>query len=339
MGRVYRHRAMRRSLRTGVLCYREQRRRPGPLDRVQRGWLEPGSHRRAAARSRDLGCRDDAEQSAAAGRVAVATAPNRANRCDDLELHCDLRCFVVRARRFGNSRRRVMLSGALTVTYALLKRRVLDFEFVLGRTLVVATVSLIVVDAVLFRKRHEDERALKDFATEAQYVTEPVALLDRTIKMVRLHTDARSAAILTNVNGSYVVERSFGDGITHAVPENDPTILALKAWHKPIDPHRYDTGLRGALALPMISRSRLTGILLLGERAGGEAYAPDEVEALSQFARGVGSSLDALTGGDAESIGALRETLASAVATLDATMRALPDAIASRLQSGVTRPA
>ena len=44
----------------------------------------------------------------------------------------------------------------------------------------------------------------------------------------------------------------------------------------------------------MLARGRLLGILLLGERAGGEAYAPDEVEALSQFAHGVGSALDAL---------------------------------------------
>ena len=95
----------------------------------------------------------------------------------------------------------------------------------------------------------------------------------------------------------------------------------------------YGTRLSGALALPMLSRGRLLGILVLGERAGGEAYAPDEVEALSQFARGVGSSLDALAGADADSIHALRETIARAVATLDATMRSLPESIASRLQA------
>lgn len=102
-----------------------------------------------------------------------------------------------------------LLLGAVAVTYALLKRRVLDFEFVLSRTLIVTIVSLIVVaafvllewllgsvlagvshatslaanaalalvlglslryihmrvdviiDAVLFRKRHEDERAAR----------------------------------------------------------------------------------------------------------------------------------------------------------------------------------
>lgn len=77
--------------------------------------------------------------------------------------------------------------------------------------------------------------------------------------------------------------------------ENDEAILALKTWHKPIDPHRYGTALRAALVLPMLARGRLYEVLLLGERAGGEAYAPDEVEALSQLANGVGPALAALS--------------------------------------------
>ena len=36
-------------------------------------------------------------------------------------------------------------------------------------------------------------------------------------------------------------------------------------------------------------------MLLPGERAGSEAYAPDEVAALSQFAHGVGSALDVVS--------------------------------------------
>jgi len=42
--------------------------------------------------------------------------------------------------------------------------------------------------------------------------------------------------------------------------------------------------MRGALAPPMLARGRLLGAIVLGERIGGEAYAPDEIEALLQFA-------------------------------------------------------
>ena len=234
-----------------------------------------------------------------------------------------------------------MLVGAFTVTYALLKRRVLDFEFVVNQALVVATVSIIVVasfvllewilgtalagvshatgliangalalilglslnpihkrvdglvDSLLFQKRHQDERALREFSKEAAYVTESDALFDQAIATVQRHTDARSAALLLDGHGAYAAVRSFGDAPPE-IGENDGAILALKAWHKPLDPHRYATGLEGALAFPMLVRGRLLGVLLLGERAGGEAYAPDEVEALAQVAHGVGTAIDGL---------------------------------------------
>lgn len=274
----------------------------------------------------------------------------------------------------------IMVLGATLVTYALLKRRVLDFEFVLGRTLVVAAVSLIVVsafvilewllgtvvsgaghltglvangvlalvlgvslryihrrvdalvDATLFRKRHDDERALLAFSQEAAYVTESGALLDQAIEKIARHTDARNAALLLDGGGSYVAVRAFGDGVAVSVSENDGAILALKTWHKPLDPHRYTSTMRGALALPMIARGRLWGILLLGERAGGEAYAPDEVQALSEFAHGVGSALDALSRDGTASFDGLRESIAS----LSEAIASLPRAITAELRNSAT---
>ncbi|MBV8726434.1 MAG: hypothetical protein JO233_01505 [Candidatus Eremiobacteraeota bacterium] len=220
----------------------------------------------------------------------------------------------------------LQLAAAGTVTYALLKRRVLDLEFVLGRAFVVATVSLIVVcafvllewllgafvagashasgliangalalvlglslryihrhvdasvDTWLFRRRHENERAILEFSQEAAYMTNEDALLDQTIAKLAAHTDARTGSVLLSSGAMYAPVRSFCDGIVSPVDENDAAILALKAWRKPLDPHRYESSLRGALAIPMVARGRLIGLLLLGERAGGEAYAPDEVE-------------------------------------------------------------
>ncbi|HET9341342.1 MAG TPA: GAF domain-containing protein [Candidatus Eremiobacteraceae bacterium] len=241
-----------------------------------------------------------------------------------------------------------LLAGAFFVTYALLKRRVLDAGFLLSRTLVFGIVSLIVVaafvllewllgltvagashapglianaalalvlgvsmnfihrrvdsfvDAVFFRKRYDDERALRDFSHEAAFVTEREVLLDQAVDKIRSHTDARNAALLVLDNDLYKAARGFGD-VPGAVDENDPAILALKARHKPFDPHPYTTEMRGDLAVPMVARGHLVGVLLFGERASGEAYSPDEIEALSEFAHGVGSALDGLGNGARES--------------------------------------
>ena len=151
-----------------------------------------------------------------------------------------------------------------------------------------------VVDRLFFRKRHEDEQALRDFAKEAAYVTERDALLDHTIAKLHEHTDASSAAVLLDGDGRYHPARWFGESEPQAADENDEAILAMKAHHKPIDPHDYATGLRGDLALPMLVRGGLVGTLVCGVRTRGEAYAPDEVEALSVFAHGIGSALDAV---------------------------------------------
>lgn len=265
--------------------------------------------------------------------------------------------------------------GALAVTYALLKRRVLDFEFVLSRALVFATLSFVVVaafvllewllgtvlanvshatglaanaalalalglsmsylhrrvdtliDSVFFRKRHDDERALRAFSKEAAYVTQPGALLDQAMAHIEKYTDASGAAVMVDGTGSYVALRSFGS-VTEGVDENDPAILALKAWHKPIDPHQYETSLKGALALPMLGRGRLIGVVVLGERSGSEAYAPDEIDALSEFAHGVGFALDSLSanGGETE--------LRAAIVELAAEVSSMPERIAQIWRSG-----
>jgi len=273
-----------------------------------------------------------------------------------------------------------ILVGAWAVTYALLKRRVLDFEFVIGRTVVVATVSLIVVAAftllewllgtvlsgidraanlvanaalalvlglslrfihrrvdafvetTLFRKRHDDERALLDFSKEAAYMTDADALLDQAISRVREHTDARSGVLYLDGEGVYRPARSFGDGLLESVGENDGAIVALKTWRKPLDPHRCTTSLQGALAVPMIGRGRLIGLLLVGERAGGEAYATDEVEALSQFAHGVGSALDTLS---ANGAGA---AVGATLAKIEQMLEKLPDTLANRLRADAAQP-
>lgn len=280
----------------------------------------------------------------------------------------------------GNLGYLCLVIGALAITYGLLRRRVFDFEFIVGRTVVVAVVSLIVVaaftllewllgttlagydktagivanaglalalglslryihrrvdaivDATFFRKRHEDERALLAFAKEAAFVTDADALLDRAISDIREHTDARSAVLYVDGAGAFRPARSYGDGTAAAVGPNDGAILALKTWHKPIDPHQAPSSLDGALAMPMLGRGRLLGVLLLGERAGGEAYAADEIETLSQFASGVGAALDSLgVDGETASLGAslekIQTTLDSMIGLLtriDGLMRSAP---------------
>lgn len=55
-----------------------------------------------------------------------------------------------------------------------------------------------------------------------------------------------------------------------------------------------DSALPGALALPMIVRGELTGILVCGAKPNDETYAPDERDVLATLAGSAGSALDAI---------------------------------------------
>ena len=136
------------------------------------------------------------------------------------------------------------------------------------------------VDTVFFRKRHENERAIRRFAHEVVYLTDETAILTRATSVVASHTDATSTELL----------------LADRLDENDAAIVALRAWNEPIDLHRYATALVGELAFPMLVRGTLVGVIVLGAKRNGERYAPDEIDALQALAHGVGVALHGLDG-------------------------------------------
>jgi hypothetical protein len=163
------------------------------------------------------------------------------------------------------------------------------------------------VDRVFFRKRHEDESALRRFAHEAAYISDRSTLLDRAVQTVKEHTSADCAAVL--VRDGTATYAFANDGRQAEVSENDPGMVALRAWNKPIDLHLFaDSQLRGEFAFPMISRAVLVGALICGPKRDGEAYAPDESQALLSLAHGVGTALDTLSGQSEGVLESIRQT-------------------------------
>ena len=76
----------------------------------------------------------------------------------------------------------------------------------------------LVLDRVFFRKRHEDEEAIRRFAREAAFITDPGLVIGRTVDVLESHADASFARLaLSNGNGKYA-----------EVSENDPAIVSLQ---------------------------------------------------------------------------------------------------------------
>ena len=176
------------------------------------------------------------------------------------------------------------------------------------------------VDSLFFRKRHEDESAIRRFAQEAPYVTDATLLRQRAVAVLERHTDASSTALLLD----------DGDGTYGGVSENDPAIVRLRATHEIVDLHDTESALAGELAFPMVARARLIGLIVLGPRRSGEAYAPDESDAIAHLAHSLGAALDVLFSQADDSNGALRdsiEAIARAVSSLGDKIDSLPQKI------------
>jgi hypothetical protein len=182
------------------------------------------------------------------------------------------------------------------------------------------------VDRVFFRKRHEDESALRRFGHEASYISDRSTLLERAVQMVREHTSALGVAIVVRSGAAAYVFAT--DGEQAEVSENDPGIIALRAWNQPIDLQEFpDSQLPGEFAFPMISRGDLVGALICGPKRDGEAYAPDESGALLVLAHGVGTALDTLS---SQSDGVMDSIQKMQALTLQ-ELQKLPRAIVSAL--------
>jgi hypothetical protein len=182
------------------------------------------------------------------------------------------------------------------------------------------------VDRVFFRKRHEDEAALRRFAHEASYISDRSTLLERAVQTVKEHTNADDAAIVVRDGGG--VYEFAAPSVSAEVGENDPGLVALRAWRKPVDLHRV-TGsrLHGEFAFPMISRGELVGALVCGVKRDGEAYAPDESDALLALAHGVGTALDSLSARNGDIEDAVRDTQTLMLQELRALSRAVESAL------------
>ncbi len=147
-----------------------------------------------------------------------------------------------------------------------------------------------VLDTVFFRKRHEDEQAIRMLAREAAYITDVNVLLSRVVTTMEGHADATSADVLLDSGGIYNTATNSG----LSVSENDPAIVRLRATRSPLDLHDVRSAIQGEFAYPMLARGRLVGVLILGPKRSGETYAPDESDAILQLAHDTGSALDVL---------------------------------------------
>ncbi len=156
------------------------------------------------------------------------------------------------------------------------------------------TVTERFVDDWLFRERHENDRALRDFARQVLFISDFRTIADRTVQTVCARTHAQWSALYVRdqATGTYALSSACGELDAPAtMPENDPALVAMRTDHQPVD-HVRGSVIAESLVLPLFARGHVDGFLACGAKATGEFYAPDERDALLQVTHGVAAAFD-----------------------------------------------
>lgn len=167
------------------------------------------------------------------------------------------------------------------------------------------------VDNLLFRKRHEDEAALRRFEENAHFYTDAPSLLRDALEVVKKRCEVRKAAIyLRSAGGLEPAVSSFGDA--PSIDVNDAALVDVRAHRAVLELTELHTRVPGIRLYPMLVAADLAGFLTIGEREGFEEMPADIDRALTALVTSLAHSLHALQHAEKEAeIALLRDQLAA----------------------------
>ncbi|NNM62513.1 MAG: hypothetical protein HKM03_10110 [Steroidobacteraceae bacterium] len=152
------------------------------------------------------------------------------------------------------------------------------------------------VERLIFRREYRDRNAILAFLRDAGFVAHPTTLFERTTEVFASHAGGRSAALYLIANSGYerVAASETARGAPARLPVDDAAMVRLRATLAPLDLSTVSSA-QGAsgLALPLVIRGRLEGVLVCGAKPEGR-YARAEVEFLDKAATGIAACIVAL---------------------------------------------
>jgi hypothetical protein len=178
------------------------------------------------------------------------------------------------------------------------------------------------VDRLIFRRQYREEMALRRFANESAFVSQPDTLLDLALEQILLHVGAPWAAFYEYGPEGYrrVCERGE-PALPEVLATDDLTLVKLRAHDRDVDLHETQSGLgREGYAFPLRARDHLLGVLVVGPRSG-EHYAAEERELMAHVAHAVAASLFALRARAVEEQLTAARTEAAASAARESVLR------------------
>jgi hypothetical protein len=151
------------------------------------------------------------------------------------------------------------------------------------------------VDRLVFRRQYRAEVALRRFARECAFVTQPESLLDLATDQIVLHAGVPWIAMYEYTPDGYSRVRQRGrQDLPPQVAADDLALVKLRAHDPEVNLHEAPSAIgREGYAFPLRVRGHLLGVLVVGPRPGEHSVA-EERELLAHVAHEVGAALFAL---------------------------------------------
>ncbi|MHB8386389.1 hypothetical protein [Metallibacterium sp.] len=193
---------------------------------------------------------------------------------------------------------------------------VLELAVPLGLGVALSTVHRRIeamVERFIFRHQYRMEAALRRFAEDCAFITQPQKLFELGVEQIARHTGAPLVALYERGAEGYVCMRQRGErALPETVAADDLAFVALRARNAALDLHDSQSALGASgHAFPLMLRGNLLGALVVAERAG-EHYAADERALLFHVAHEMGMALFALRAQESEERAQVSEALAQA---------------------------
>lgn len=175
------------------------------------------------------------------------------------------------------------------------------------------------VERLFFHEWQAAEQALRTFVRRASFVTQAERLAaDFAIAAGWFVGGAQAAIYLRGEGGAFVLATGDLAGAPDVLDPDHAPMLAIRAELQPVELDGNE--LPGALLVPMPIRHELGGVLLLGAKASGEPYRPDQIELLGWAAGQIGLDLNAL---EVERLEGIAERQRGEIAELNAVVGAI----------------
>ena len=148
------------------------------------------------------------------------------------------------------------------------------------------------VETLFFRAWRDNDARLGRFLKDSAYVTRAEALNRIALAEFARYTGGAGIGIY-RVDDDGAARLEAGDGLPPSVGADHPAMVRLRADREALHDDLPQL-LDAVLVLPMILRTEVRGMVLIGPKPSGEDYRPDELEALATAAQRVGMDLHAL---------------------------------------------